>query len=140
MQDIEIRAEIPAPPAKVFALLEDHAGYARWAGVKESVLRHPGDPPPNGLGAIRVLRTGGIAIQEEVTAYEPPRRLEYALTAGLPVREYVGAIDLAARGAGTELRWKVRFRPLVPGTGWLLRAATARTLRGIVAALERQLA
>jgi uncharacterized protein YndB with AHSA1/START domain len=140
MQDIEIRAEIPAAPAKVFALLEDHAGYARWAGVKESVLRHPGDPSPHGLGAIRVLRSAGLAIQEEITVYEPPRRLEYALTAGLPVREYTGSVDLAPRGGGTELHWRVRFRPLVPGTGWLLRAALQRTLRGMVDALVRQLA
>ncbi len=140
MQDIEIRAEIPATPDRVFALLEDHAGYARWSGVKESVLRHPGDPPPNGLGAIRVMRSAGLAIQEEITAYQPPSRLAYALTAGLPVREYTGEIALGARGAGTELRWTVRLRPLVPGTGWLLRAATERTLRGVVEALRRQFA
>ncbi len=140
MQHIEIRAEIPAPPEAVFALLEDHSGYARWAGVKEAVLRHPGDPPPNGLGAIRVLRSAGLAIQEEIIAYDPPRRLEYVLTAGLPVREYRGEIETRARGAGTELVWKVCFRPLVPGTGWLLRKVIDGKLRGMVDALKRQLA
>jgi uncharacterized protein YndB with AHSA1/START domain len=138
VQDIEIRAEIPAPQSAVWSVLEDHAGYAKWAGFHEVVLRHPGDPPPNGLGAIRVLRRSGIAIEEEVTAYEPPRRLEYALTAGLPVRDYTAEVVLAPSARGTDLVWRVRFRPLVPGTGRLLRRLFQRSLQEMVAALGRQ--
>ena len=138
MQDIEISAEIPAPPAAVWKVLEDHAGYAKWAGFHEVVLRNPGDPPPNGLGAIRVLRRSGIAIEEEITGYEPPRRLEYVLTAGLPVRDYRAEVVLEPSGRGTSLVWRVRFRPLVPGTGALLRRVLARSLGDLVEALVRQ--
>jgi uncharacterized protein YndB with AHSA1/START domain len=138
VQDIEIRAEIPVEPAAVWKLLEDHAGYVRWAGFHEVVLRHPGDPPPNGLGAIRVLRRSGIAVEEEVTGYEPPRRLEYALTAGLPVRDYRAEVRLEPSPCGTDLVWRVRFRPLVPGTGGLLRRVLRRSLEAMVDGLVRQ--
>ncbi len=138
MQDIEIRAEIPASPAAVWKLVADHAGYASWAGFHEVVVRHPGDPPPNGLGAIRVLRRSGVAIEEEITAFEPPRRLEYVMTAGLPVRDYRAEVLLDASGRGTALVWRARFRPLVPGTGGLLRRLLQRSLAGMVDALVRQ--
>jgi uncharacterized protein YndB with AHSA1/START domain len=138
VQDIEIRAEIPASPVAVWKVLEDHAGYAKWAGFHEAVVRQPGDPPPNGLGAIRVLRRSGVAIEEEITAYEPPRRLEYSLTAGLPVRDHRAEILREPTASGTALVWRTRFRPLVPGTGSLLRRLLERSLRTMVQALVRQ--
>jgi hypothetical protein len=121
-------------------VLEDHEGYARWADVREAVLSHPGDPPPNGLGAVRVIRASGIAIREEVVAFEPPSRLGYVMTAGLPVRDYRGDVLLEPSDGGTEIRWKVTFRPLIPGTGPLLRWAVQRTISGLVAALTRAVA
>lgn len=138
VQDIEIRRQIPAPPEQVWALVADHEGYARWAGVKEVVLRNPGDPPPNGLGATRVVRRSGIAVEEEVTGFEPPTRLAYSLTEGLPVRDYRGEVLVQPSGGGTELIWRVRFRALVPGTGALLRRLVARGIGDMVSGLEAQ--
>jgi hypothetical protein len=37
--------------------------------------------------------------------------------------------------AGTRVTWTVRFRPLVPGTGWLLRRVLERGLRDVLTAL-----
>lgn len=143
MQDIEIRTRIGAPPAAVFEVVADHAGYAGWAGVQEAVLRNPGHPPPNGVGASRVLRSAGIAVEEEVTHFEPPERLAYRLVAGLPVRNYEGEVLLVSAGTGsgtgTDLTWRVRFRPLLPGTGWLLRRLIARSLRDLVSRLASHL-
>ena len=95
MQKIELRREIAAPPEAVWAVLTDHVGWTRWAGIKEAVLRNEGFPPPNGVGAIRVFRQTGLAIEEEVTVFEPPRRLEYRLTAGAPIREHRGEMLLS---------------------------------------------
>jgi hypothetical protein len=33
--------------------------------------------------------------------------------------------------------WRVSFRPLVPGTGWLLKRALERGLRAVLAALAK---
>jgi uncharacterized protein YndB with AHSA1/START domain len=140
MHEIEVTQQVAAPPERVFALYTDHVGWAKWAGVKEVVLRQTGDPPPNGLGAIRVIRAGGMAIEEEVTAFAPPNRMEYRLVAGAPVRDHQGIVLFEPDGAGTRVTWSIRFRPLVPGTGWLLRAALARSVRDVLAKLAAKLA
>ena len=80
MQAFELVARIPAPPEKVFAVLADHRGLADWSGAREVVLRQEGDPPPNGLGAIRVVRGAGLAIEEEITSFDPPKRIRYRLS------------------------------------------------------------
>jgi uncharacterized protein YndB with AHSA1/START domain len=135
---IELSQHVPAAPDRVFALLTDHVGWERWAGVKEVVLRQKGDPPPNGLGAIRVIRAGGMAIEEEVTAFDPPSRMAYRLVAGAPVRDHEGQVRFEPDGSGTKVTWSVRFRPLVPGTGWLLRAMLSRSLRDVLARLAKK--
>src|SRR5882672_283157 len=114
---IEVTQAIAAPPDQVFAIYTDHVGWERWAGVKEVVLRQQGDPPPNGLGAIRVIRARGMAIEEEVTVFEPPTRMAYRLVAGAPVRDHEASVRFEPDGSGTRVTWSVRFRPVVPGTG-----------------------
>ena len=132
---IELTQHVAAAPEKVFAFYVDHVGWERWAGVKEVVLRQTGDPPPNGLGAIRVIRARGMAFEEEITAFEPPRRMGYRLVAGAPVRDHAGEVRFDPDAAGTRVTWTIRFRPLVPGTGWILRRVLERELRGVLAAL-----
>ncbi|MFI5316520.1 MAG: SRPBCC family protein [Myxococcota bacterium] len=132
---IELTQHVEAPPERVFALYTDHLSWSRWAGVKEVVLRQKGDPPPNGLGAIRVIRARGMAIEEEVTAFDPPNRMTYRLVAGAPVRDHEGIVRFEPAGTGTQVTWRVTFRPLIPGTGWLLRIALERGVRDVLSAL-----
>jgi uncharacterized protein YndB with AHSA1/START domain len=129
---IELSRHVAAAPARVFALYTDHVGWEKWAGVKEVVLRQTGDPPPNGLGAIRVIRARGMAIEEEITAFEPPNRMTYRLVAGAPIRDHEGVVRFEPDGAGTRVTWSIHFRPLIPGTGWLLRAVLTRELRDVL--------
>jgi len=137
---IELSQHVAARPERVFDLYTDHLGWEKWAGVKEVVLRQTGDPPPNGLGAIRVIRARGIALEEEVTAFDPPRRMEYRLVAGAPIRDHHGVVRFEPDGAGTRVTWSIRFRPLLPGTGWILRAVLERAVRDVLARLAAKLA
>ena len=77
-------------------------------------------------------------MQEEVTAFEPPKRMTYRLTAGIPVRDYVGEVELTPDGDATQVRWCVRFRPLIPFTGGLLKRLLERSLGDILDRLRRQ--
>ncbi len=135
MQRIELSQEIPAPPDAVWAVYTDHEGWQRWAGVGEVVLRQQGHPPPNGLGAIRVIRQSGIAVEEEVTAFDPPKRMEYRLTAGAPIRDHRGQVVFEPVESGTRVGWTVEFRPWIPGTGPVLRWVLERALRGVLTRL-----
>ncbi|MFQ5697193.1 MAG: SRPBCC family protein [Myxococcota bacterium] len=139
MQSIEVQREIPAPREAVWSLLTDSSRCARWAGFHEVVVRQQGDPPPEGLGAIRVLRGGGIALEEEITAYDPPRLLGYRLTAGLPIRDHRAAVLLETRIGGTRLTWTARFRSPVPLLGSLVRMRYRRTLERLTERLAAEL-
>lgn len=101
---------------------------ARWAGVREVVLRQEGHPAPNGLGAIRVIRSTGVVVEEEITAFDPPKRLAYQMVPGLLFRDYQAEVQLDACPKGTAVRWRVRLSPRFPGTGWLLHRAVQRAL------------
>ena len=137
MLEFELRTHVPASPEAAWAAYTDHAGWRDWAGFQEVVLRQRGDPAPNGLGAIRVLRRAGLAIEEEVVRFDPPRRFAYRLVAGLPVRDYRGEVTFAPDGEGTALAWRVEFRPAVPGTGRLLRSLLRRGLADVLGRFAR---
>ncbi len=110
---------------------------ARWAGVKEVVLRQQGYPPPNGLGAIRVIRSTGVVIEEEITAFEPPKRLGYQMAPGMLFRAYEAEVLLEPSARGTTVTWRARLEPRIPGTGWLLRGAAERALGDLLSRLTR---
>jgi uncharacterized protein YndB with AHSA1/START domain len=107
--------EVPVPPETVWEIVADHSGMARWTPLRHVVMESGGRPEPNGVGAVRALHLIGPPIREEVTAFEPTRRLAYRLLSGLPVRDYTGEIVLAPTDAGTRLSWTIRFSPRVPG-------------------------
>ncbi len=140
VHEIRVDKELPVAPEVAWERFTDHRGWVDWAGASEVVLRQEGDPAPNGLGAIRVLRGRGLAVEEEVTAFEPPRRLRYRLVAGLPIRDHTGEVRFEANDAGTRLVWSIRFRPLVPGTGRLVSWALRRSLEDILRRLSEELA
>ncbi len=98
-----------------------------------SLLRE-GDPPPDGVGAVRRFALGPGGSREEVVAWEPPRHLGYVAVRGLPVRHYRADVHLAPDGSGprpgTIVTWRCTVEPLVPGTGAILRMALRRMVRG----------
>ncbi len=117
-------------------LYTDHCGWEQWAGVKEVVLHQPGSPAPNGVGASRVLRSRGIAVEEEVIAFEPPRRMVYRVVAGAPIRNHQGEVRFSPSATGTRVEWTVRFDPLIPFTG----ALVARVIRAGLQDILKRLA
>ena len=137
MPEFRLQGTVAAPPEAVWRVFTDHCGYTRWAGVQEVVLRQQGDPPPNGLGAIRVMRSRGIAVEEEITAFEPPKYLAYRLVGGIPVRNYEAEVHLDPCDSGTRLTWHVRFDALIPFTGRLLARLIESGLQDILVRLAR---
>lgn len=137
MREILVHGDVPAAPRAVFTRFTDHQGWVDWAGVQEVVLRQRGDPPPNGLGAIRVMRARGIAVEEEVTRFDPPKCMAYRLVAGIPVREYEGEVHFEPGPVGTRVTWRVRFKATIPGTGPLLGRGIRRYLVGVLDRLRR---
>jgi len=140
VNEIVLERTIPAPPERIWALVADHEGMKRWAPVREVVLRRPGSPDPNGVGAVRTVRASGLVLDERITGFKPGERLGYTVLEGAPLRDHAGEIRLEPGDGGTRVRWSVRFRPLVPGTGWLLERVLARGLERALAGLARAVA
>jgi hypothetical protein len=136
--EFEARAQSPAPPERLFALLEAGDRWQEWAGpfVPRSRWAVPGDPV-GGVGAVRRLGLGPLASLERITAHEPPYLLSYVVDSAAPYRDYHSTVTLTpAPGGGTAISWRSSFEPLVPGTGRLLRWF----LRQVVASFARNLA
>ena len=135
-QRIEHHANTTADPATVYGLLRDGAGWPTWSPIDSFELERPGAEEPEGVGAIRVLRSGRVTGRDEIVELVADRRFAYAHTSSLPIRNYRGEVDLEPTSEGTAIRWVSTFDPKVPGTGPLLR----RALDGFVAKLAHGLA
>ena len=132
-----MRQRFAAAPDRVFALLTDHVGFGRALG-EDIRLEREGVPPPNGLGAVRVIRARGLVIREEVIGWETGHAMDYRVVSGAPLRNHRGEIRLVPDGTGTRVDYGIRFDwPWYLG-GRLVGALVARNLeRQIVAALSR---
>ncbi|HZM79642.1 MAG TPA: SRPBCC family protein [Candidatus Limnocylindrales bacterium] len=121
---MEVRARAHVSPQQVWTVLADTASWADWAPFDEVTVEKGHE-----IGEIRRLRSGRITTRERIVGFEPPRRYVYEIISGLPIRDYVAEVLFSPlAGDGTEVRWQARFRPKIPGTGWVLK----RLLQGAV--------
>ena len=125
---IEVSKHSPARPDTVFALLVDGDTWPSWSPIESFELERAGDPPPEGVGAIRVFRRGRTTGRDQIVEIVPGRRFGYVSLAGLPVRDYRAHVDLEPDRDGTTIRWQASFAPTVPGTGRLLERGLRRFL------------
>jgi hypothetical protein len=128
-QHIDVRVRTTADPDRVYELLVDGAGWPVWSPLGSFELERPGDDEPEGVGAIRVFRTGRVTSRERVVERVPGRRFSYELVSGLPLRGYRANIDLTPDGDGTIIRWHSSFTARIPGTGWFYRRVLDSFLR-----------
>jgi hypothetical protein len=144
-QQVDKAATTAAGADVVYGLLRDGATWPQWSPIESFELERPAEDEPEGVGAIRIFRTGRYVMHEEIVELVPGRRFSYALRSGLPVRGYRADVDLEPDGQGTAIRWRSSFDPKLPGTGWLIRRRLARIterfVRGLAAhaaALDRR--
>jgi uncharacterized protein YndB with AHSA1/START domain len=138
MANFSFTRHLAAPPKTVFAVLTDHGGIAKITPVRRATLEREGDPAPDGLGAIRVLSLVGPPLREEVVAYEPDVRFSYTLLSGLPVRDYVGSVELTPEGSGTRMVYVVKLTPTVPFGGAVLVAIVKRSVGQLVNGVAKE--
>jgi uncharacterized protein YndB with AHSA1/START domain len=125
---IDVSAQSQASAESVFSLLADGATWPLWSPIESFELERQGDPPPEGVGAIRVFRRGRTTGRDQIVEVVPGRRLSYVSLSGPPVRDYRAEIDLEPTQEGTVIRWRATFSPKIVGTGWLLERGLGRFL------------
>ena len=135
---VHVAARSDAPVERVWAVLADARRWKEWTPLRTSELERQGSPDPDGVGALRRFGAGPLATREEVVEFEPPRRLVYEMRSGLPIRGYRAEVTLTPWGGGTEIAWRSRFEPRIPGTGPLLRAFFQALLTDVARRLARR--
>ncbi|MGI9316343.1 MAG: SRPBCC family protein [bacterium] len=103
----------------LFDVLADHAGYARFRGVKAAKLLEPGETEENGLGALREIDLGTVKFVERITCFERPHRLDYKIeqSSPLPFKHELGSITLEQVDGGTKVVWVSRGTIAIPLVG-----------------------
>ena len=139
-QRIEKRAVTTAAPATVYALLRDGATWPSWSSIESFELERPGEGEREGIGAVRVFRSGRVTGRDTIAELVPDRRFSYTHVSNLPVRDYRADVDLEPTSTGTAIRWVSSFRPKVPGTGWLMRRGLDKFVAGLANGLAEHAA
>lgn len=110
MRTVDIERVIAAPIDEVFTFLTDSANYKHVPGVLSAILRTPGTPQPQGVGAIRVVTTPLLRLTEQVVTYEPPHLMRYNIVKSIPpLRHDGGSMTFTEVETGTHVRWQSRF-------------------------------
>ena len=138
MASFTFTREIAAPPETVFEVLTDHRRYNELTPLRKAELEREGEPAPNGVGAIRKLSAVGPALREEVLAYEAPGRFSYTLLSGLPVRDHVGTVELAAENGRTKMVYAVKTQPTIPVVGVVVVAAIKQGIKGLIDGVAKE--
>jgi hypothetical protein len=110
---------------------------ADWGpGVKVDLVRN-GEGERNGVGAVRKIRTPlpVFAIVEEVVDFDPPYRLAYRAVSGVPLKNYLGEIELTTVATGTRIDYSISADSRIPK---LADVAVKAISRALLTALTRQ--
>jgi uncharacterized protein YndB with AHSA1/START domain len=130
---------IDQPADVVFARYTDHAGWSGWAGLGPVRLLQEGAGDRNGVGAVRgfALAPG---LREQVTRFEPSRRLEYKICAGgFPIADHRGEVVFTPDGERTLVAWSAGFRSKIPGVGGLMERGISAMFRSVLVRLAQDL-
>jgi uncharacterized protein YndB with AHSA1/START domain len=131
-----VEQTVRAPLDVVFDRITDHEAMSDWPGVGSSKLVVEGEPR-NGVGAVREVRSNGLALQEKVVLFERPHRYHYTIIKGLPV-EHLGTVSLEQRGDGVHIEWKVRLSSKIPLLAQIVGFALQRGLPGALRHFAKQ--
>ncbi|WP_129670129.1 SRPBCC family protein [Phytoactinopolyspora endophytica] len=129
VQTIDVSVATRARACTVYALLREGAGWPSWSPIERFELVRESVDGGEGVGAVRLFRTGRIRSVERIVELVPDRRLSYVLEKGLAVRGYRADIDLSEDVSGTSIRWHSTFRSKMPGMGGLYRRTLTTFIR-----------
>jgi hypothetical protein len=112
MSEVKVSERVAAPAAKVWALLGDFGGVAKWGGGMLESCRVEG----SGVGAVRTIGlSGGGSIQERCEGYdEAGRALTYSIIgkSPIPLRDYLSTCRVVETGPNEcRVDWEGRFEP-----------------------------
>ena len=140
---VEATVRAGAPRQTVWDVLSDLRGWHQWGDWQTTEITQEGNPPPNGVGALRRLVQRPVTMRERVEVFEPPSRFGYEVLSGLPVRDYHSVVTLSDAGVEAtnihweshfDARWRLLDGPMRAFIGYVLRNVSGK----LVAEAERR--
>ncbi len=113
--EIIVRRQFAAPADRVWSIVGDFAGCARWCLVGSCTVEG------EGVGAVRTVTGAGggmadeLKLQQRLTAFHPERRelaYDMADNEDLPWTDYRSRITVSQNVTGCELTWVCHVNPL----------------------------
>lgn len=115
---------IDAPPAQVMDVIADFPAYPEWAqGMKAVDVVEPG---PDGRATKVHFELDAAPIKDSYTldyVWEGDRSVRWELAEGKMLKAMSGAYELAPRGSGTEVTYRLTVEVAIPVIGMLRRRA-----------------
>ena len=96
---IVVKQEFHQPIAKVFSVFSKHESYNQIFAPLQVVRSRDGEneQQPDGVGSVRKMGFGKIKpLQEQITAVERNRKIEYTLIKNPLVKQHLGSITFSA--------------------------------------------
>jgi hypothetical protein len=112
MAKVEVSEAVAAPAAKVWELLRDFGGIAKWSGPMIQSVAVEG----SGIGAVRRIGLpGGMSLAERLERFDDAgRSLSYSIVekSPIPVKDYFATVQVIETGpTACRVDWSSRFEP-----------------------------
>ncbi|TAL17124.1 MAG: SRPBCC family protein [Aquabacterium sp.] len=119
---IRITQSFARPVDEVFARLADHDNLRSVFKVPVHRIRD-GKGDVNGVGSVRRIGMGPLAVEETVTALARNRSIDYRITkGGAPLRNHRGSLRFSSTPGGSTVHWSIDYEVPLPLIGALVRA------------------
>ena len=108
MGEIRVEQEIEATADQVWELVRDFGGIKKWNPGIDSC-----DVEGEGVGAIRTIKMGGVAVQERLEHIEEATRtFSYSIVSGpVPVENYLASMTIQDADGRAKVTWQSTFDP-----------------------------
>lgn len=128
-QKVEVVQDYSKPVAEVFSYLADHNNLGRVFGIPVRRVRD-GQGDVNGVGSVRRLGLGPLAVEETVTALSPNRSIDYRISkGGGPIRNHCGKLEFSGSGRGSRVAWTIQFDSPLPLVGPVVKLVLGQAIR-----------
>jgi len=108
MASVKVSERIEASADAVWDLFRDFGGIQRISREIQAC-----SVEGEGVGAVRTLSLGALALKERLEAFDDPgRRLQYSIIAGpLPLADYLATVQVSEEGDACRVDWSSQFEP-----------------------------
>lgn len=127
---VHVQDIVTAPPERVFALFADHERVGKLLGAPMKRIKDSSERGnPNGVGSVRRVGPPVGGFEETVLVSDAPKRIEYTVSKGGPIKNHIGKIIFEPVGDDTRVTYTIDFDGRVPFIGGIIAKALENAIQ-----------